>query len=68
MIKMIWIYRALAVTALLTRVIVIYENYEKFRDRRHIRKRQKKQENVGKEQEKKDESSPRRNRKNSSRI
>ena len=37
--NMIWIYRALAITALLTRLIIIYENYEKFQDRRRIKKR-----------------------------
>jgi hypothetical protein len=36
--SMVWVYRALAVTALLTRLIIIYENYEKFNDRRKMRK------------------------------
>jgi len=36
-----WIYKALAITALLTRLIIIYDNYEKYRERRDIRKRRK---------------------------
>jgi hypothetical protein len=35
--NMIWIYRALAITALVARIFIIVENYEKMKERRKLK-------------------------------
>jgi len=50
---MIWIYRALAVTALIARIFIILENAEKIRERRRLRKLRRVQKRNSEEEDEK---------------